>query len=194
MKNLLLPLLLLLAGVAWGDNFSEAVKAHNARNYNEAARLFKLSAAQGDAASQFNLGIMYYTGQGIVQDYAEAAHWYKLSAAQGHAGAQFNLGHMYYDGQGVVQDYGEAVRLYKLSAAQGNAGAQFNLGFMYYNGRGVVQDYTRAHMWFNLAAVSGHEESAWCRADIAEEMTAREIAEAQRRAREWLSAGARRAA
>jgi hypothetical protein len=33
-----------------------------------------------------------------------------------------------------------------------------------------------------------------CRADISEEMTAREIAEAQRRAREWLSAGSRKAA
>lgn len=39
-----------------------------------------------------------------------------------------------------------------------------------------------------------HEEAAWCRADVAEEMTAREVAEAQRRARQWLSGVARKAA
>ena len=33
-----------------------------------------------------------------------------------------------------------------------------------------------------------------CRADISDEMTAREIAEAQRRAREWISASSRKAA
>jgi uncharacterized protein len=47
-------------------------------------------------------------------------------------------------------------------------------------------DLIEAHKWFNLAAVSGHEEAALCRAEIADDMTAREIAEAQRRAREWL--------
>ena len=51
-----------------------------------------------------------------------------------------------------------------------------------------------AHKWFNIAASRGHEEAGWCRGDIAEEMTAREIAEAQRRAREWLAQSGRKAA
>ena len=59
---------------------------------------------------------------------------------------------------------------------------------------GVVCDLIEAHKLFNLAAAKGHEEASWCRADISDEMTAREIAEAQRRAREWLLAGERRAA
>jgi len=81
------------------------------------------------------------------------------------------------------------------AAAQGDIAAYYDLGVAYSTGsHGVSCDLIEAHKWFNLAAVSGHEESAWCRADIAEEMTAREIAEAQRRAREWLTAGRRRAA
>ena len=81
------------------------------------------------------------------------------------------------------------------AAAQGDIAAYYDLGVAYSTGsHGVGCDLIEAHKWFNLAAVNGHEESAWCRADIAEEMTAREIAEAQRRAREWLSAGSRRAA
>jgi hypothetical protein len=42
--------------------------------------------------------------------------------------------------------------------------------------------------------MSGDERSQQCRADISFEMTAREIAEAQRQARAWLMETTRRAA
>jgi TPR repeat protein len=81
------------------------------------------------------------------------------------------------------------------AAAQGDHSAYFDLGVAYSTGsHGVDCDLIEAHKWFNLAAVSGHEDAAMCRHDVAEEMTAREIAEAQRRAREWLRAETRRAA
>ena len=81
------------------------------------------------------------------------------------------------------------------SAATGDINAYYDLGVAYSTGsHGAACDLIEAHKWFNLAAVAGHEEAALCRGDIADEMTAREIAEAQRRARQWLSAGARRAA
>ena len=81
------------------------------------------------------------------------------------------------------------------AAAAGDTIAYYDLGVAFSTGsHGVSCDLVEAHKWFNLAAVAGHEEAAWCRADVAEEMTAREIAEAQRRAREWLAAGERRAA
>ena len=51
---------------------------------------------------------------------------------------------------------------------------------------GVAGDLIEAHKWFNLAASKGHEDAPHCRCEIAEEMTPREIAEAQRRARAWL--------
>jgi uncharacterized protein len=47
-------------------------------------------------------------------------------------------------------------------------------------------DLIEAHKWFNLAALSGCTRGQECRAEIALEMTAREIAEAQRQARAWL--------
>jgi uncharacterized protein len=81
------------------------------------------------------------------------------------------------------------------AAAQGDTSAYYDLGVAYSTGsHGVDCDLIEAHKWFNLAAVAGHAEAAMCRADISDEMTAREIAEAQRRAREWLSASNRRAA
>jgi TPR repeat protein len=81
------------------------------------------------------------------------------------------------------------------AASRGNHAAYYDLGIAFSTGsHGVDCDLIEAHKWFNLAAVRGHEEAACCRADVAEEMTAREIAEAQRRARQWLSEEGRRAA
>ncbi len=81
------------------------------------------------------------------------------------------------------------------AAAEGDVAAYFDLGVVYSTGgQGVASDLIEAHKWFNLAAVKGHEEAQLCRADISEEMTAREIAEAQRRAREWIALTTRKAA
>ena len=74
-------------------------------------------------------------------------------------------------------------------AARGDAGACYELGIAYSSGSGGVDvDLVQAHKWFNLAAVSGNEHAQSCRAEIADEMSAREIAEAQRQARAWLGA------
>ncbi|MEZ5707829.1 MAG: hypothetical protein R3E02_00400 [Blastomonas sp.] len=72
-------------------------------------------------------------------------------------------------------------------AVRGDINAYYELGIAYSTGSGGVDvDLIEAHKWFNLAAVSGHDESQMCRAEISEEMTAREIAEAQREARAWI--------
>ncbi|WP_407919331.1 SEL1-like repeat protein [Croceicoccus estronivorus] len=73
------------------------------------------------------------------------------------------------------------------AAGQGDIAAYFDLGVAFSTGsHGAAVDLIEAHKWFNLAAAKGHEEASWVRADLADEMTAREVAEAQRRAREWL--------
>lgn len=61
-------------------------------------------------------------------------------------------------------------------------------------GEGNDCDLVEAHKWFNIAAAHGHEEAHSCRAEVAAEMSARDIAEAQRRARAWLAESMRRAA
>jgi TPR repeat protein len=80
-------------------------------------------------------------------------------------------------------------------AARGEADALYELGVAYSTGSsGIEVDLIEAHKWFNLAALNGSSLGQQCRAEIAEEMTAREIAEAQRQARSWLSETTRRAA
>lgn len=80
-------------------------------------------------------------------------------------------------------------------AAAGSAEDCFDLGVAYSCGTaGLPIDLIEAHKWFNLAARSGNEPAQTMRAEIAEEMTAREIAEAQRQARAWIIATQVRAA
>lgn len=80
-------------------------------------------------------------------------------------------------------------------ARRGDAHALFDLGVSYSTGSGgVAVDLIEAHKWFNLAAVSGLGPAQEARAEVAEDMTAREVAEAQRQARAWLGMTRARAA
>jgi TPR repeat protein len=73
-------------------------------------------------------------------------------------------------------------------AADGDVRALYELGIAYSTGSGGTPiDLVEAHKWFNLAALNGSAAAQECRADIAEDMSAREIAEAQRQARAWLA-------
>ena len=63
--------------------------------------------------------------------------------------------------------------------------------------RGVacgLTDLIEAHKWFNLAAMTGDDRAAAARHEIAMEMSAREVVEAQRRARAFIAQHSRLAA
>lgn len=74
----------------------------------------------------------------------------------------------------------------EVAAKYGAAEALFDLGLAYSTGRDVAQDLVDAHKWFNLAAMRGNEAAREYRSEIARELSSVEIAEAQRKAREWL--------
>lgn len=179
-----------LPAVSAADSFENGVQAYKAGDYKKALEIFKPLAELRLAEAQYNLGVMYNTGQGVSQDYEEAEKWFRKAAEQGDADAQFKLGLMYDQGQRVPKDYEEAVKWYSKAAEQGNASAQNNLGLMYDKGQGVPQDYIEAHRWFNIAASC----SSPCnnqtifqnnRGNVEKRMTPDQIAEAQKLAHEW---------
>jgi TPR repeat protein len=99
---------------------------------------------------------------------------------------------MYGEGRGVPQDYAEAARWYRRAAEQGDPQAQYNLGLAYARGEGVTQNVVDAHMWFNLAAARfpasdtrNRTAAVKNRDTVAGEMSSDQLAEAQKRAREW---------
>ena len=118
-------------------------------------------------------------------DFAKALREWRPLAEQGDARAQFYLGMLYENGDGVPRDYEKAREWYEKSAAQGEANAQFYLGLLSAFGRGGPLDLAQAHMWYSLAAGNGHVGATVYRNDLAKQMTPAQIAEAQKRAREW---------
>jgi len=81
----------------------------------------------------------------------------------------------------------DSLAQFEHEARTGRAEALYNLGLAYSTGQGVTQDYVAAHKWFNLAAMRGVNEAKGWRNQIAEEMNASQIAQAQKLAREWLN-------
>ena len=174
--------------------FNLGVKYDNGQgvlqNYGEAVKWYRKAAEQGYASAQFRLGLRYANGQGVPQDYTKALKWYRKAAGQGVPEAQFNLALRYDKGEGIPQDYVQALKWYRKAAEQGQPNAQHNLGVMYGKGKGIPQDYVQAHKWYNLAASrlpSGEDRDLAVknRDFAAGRMTAAQIAEAQRLARDW---------
>ena len=153
------------------------------QDYTEAMKWWRKAAEQGDADSQACLADGYAERHGVAQDFdSEAAKWYGKAAEQGLASAQHNLGLLYYQGKGVPQSYPHAARWYRRAADQGHILAQTKLAICYYDGNGVPRDYVEAYKWYNLAGSQGHKDAAKFRDQVAELMTAQQVAEGQRRA------------
>ena len=159
----------------------------NARPENQDIEKLRMAAEHGDAEARFNLGNLYYLGEGTPQDNAEAAKWYRLAAEQGNASAQNNLGVMYDEGVGVPQDDREAVKWYRKAADQGNASAQYNLGAMYDLGEGVPKDWVKAYAWLSLSAAQGKDNAARGKDLLRPRMTAEQVAEARKLAAEMFN-------
>lgn len=96
----------------------------------------------------------------------------------------------------MVTDFDTALLTRRIAeATRGDADAAYDLGVAFSTGTsGAAVDLIAAHMWFNLASARGHDDAAAARTEVADDMTAREIATAQRAARDLLVGMQRRAA
>lgn len=81
----------------------------------------------------------------------------------------------------------EIAQFHEAVTVRGQADDLYKLGLIYSTGQGGAVDLIEAHKWFNLAAVRGSEDAKSCRKDLADQMSAHDIAAAQKAAREWLT-------
>ena len=100
---------------------------------------------------------------------------------------------MFENGYGAPQVYITASDLYYQAAIRGNPFGQGMLGLMYDKGHGVPQDFVLAYKWLNLAAARApkHERDYFLRLRnaVASKMSPVQIAEGQRLAMLWATAG-----
>lgn len=94
---------------ALSHSLEEGIQAYSNGDYAIALEHFKPFAEQGYADAQFNLGVMYNNGEGVLQNASTAVDWYTKSAEQGYARAQFILGLMYNTGKEISENASTAV-------------------------------------------------------------------------------------
>jgi TPR repeat protein len=159
---------------------SAAALAQSAENneFNETQRL----AREGDISAQFDLGLMYYKGQGVEQDYSQAMKWFKLAAEHGIPEAQFNLGIMYSDEKASWHNFTEAMKWFQKAARQDYTKAQYNIGVMYILGEGVPPDSIKAYAWLSLAYGNGEQKAKNVLLKLNNKMTSSEMEKAVKKA------------
>ncbi len=95
----------------------------------------RLSAEQGDEASQFKLDVMYDNGTDVQKDDQEAAKWYELAAEQGNEKTNPRLCELYAFGDIAIRNYEESIKWCKSAAKNGHTLAhEVGKALMYHHG------------------------------------------------------------
>ena len=141
--------------------YTDGLAAKKNKNYKSAFDSFSKGADLGNAKCQFQLGELYYYGNGVAKDYAKAVEQYKKAADQKHAAATYSLGYCYKMGNGVTKDFKKAVSYYEKAVDLGSADAMNNLGFCYEEGKGVDQNYGKALELYTKVAEKNHARAQY---------------------------------
>ena len=67
----LISLFVVFAISANAGPFEDGVAAYKRKDYVTAAKLMRVAADQGNSVAQYELGVMYDEGRGVIQDYKE---------------------------------------------------------------------------------------------------------------------------
>jgi TPR repeat protein len=151
---------LLLPAALPGADFQVGLAAFNRGDFAAALKEWQPLAEQGDANSQYNLGLLYARGQGVQQDYQRALAWYQKAAEQGVPAAEYNLGVMYANGQGVAASPAEASKWFLKAAQVGVGDAETGLATIY-SESGAFKNYDEAAKWYRTAADQGIASAAF---------------------------------
>jgi len=203
LRTLSYALLLVVSPSVFAD-YEDGVSAAFKGDFETALHEFTVAAEEGLDLAQYNLSILYFTGQGVEQDTAEAFRWAELAALQGHVAAQFNLGSLYYAGDGVEADTDKAVEMFEGAARAGHANAALILANMYADGEltsdeepslyarlssyisalfsdeQASKDLVLAHVWASVAIANESSEADSLRVELEGRMSAAQLSQARR--------------
>lgn len=109
------------------------------QDYYNAEKYYEIGCNKGNgdavqAESCYNLGLMYYKGEGVRQDYYKAAKLYKKACDMKYGDACNNLGVLYGKGLGVRQNLSTAKHYFGKACDLGNQVGCDN--YKFYNERG----------------------------------------------------------
>lgn len=140
------------------------------------------AANGGNAVAQYALGSLYQKGVGTKSDPIMAMHWYEAAALHGNRKAMHDLAVAYAQGLGGVKSPSEAVRWFSRAAGLGYVDSQFDLAVLYERGDGVPQSLADAYKWYAIAGAQGDTESKLRLDALRTQLSADDLAAAQRAA------------
>ncbi|TWX73041.1 tetratricopeptide repeat protein [Colwellia sp. C1TZA3] len=149
---LVLSIALFTQSFAYSADLDLGIYDLNRGEFKAAIAQFEPLVAEGYAPAQYQMGLVYLNGYGVIKDPIKAVELLHLAAAKNYSDALFDLSLLYSEGEVVKKDLKTAYTLMEKAAKKGLARAQFNLGVMIYNGNGVPQDYLQASRWYQKAA------------------------------------------
>ena len=152
------------------------------RNPSAGMQWMARAAQQGNAVAQYALGSLYQKGVGTKADPILAMHWYEAAALQGNRKAMHDLAVAYAEGLGGVKSPSESVRWFSRAANLGYVDSEFDLAVLYERGDGVPQSLVDAYKWYAIASAQGDAESKLRQDALRTQLSADDLAAAQRAA------------
>lgn len=135
----------------------------------------------------FNLGLIYYYGQGVAEDEKKAFELWLAAAKRGYTNAYRNVALWYHTGTGVKRNYEQAVEWAKKGSEIGDGGCTFILGVIHYRGQSVKRNYDKAFELFLMAAEQGYTDA--CQAVAECYYYGRGVERDYSQAKEWCQKG-----
>jgi len=159
-------------GASSMDAFRAGTKLYYSGKKTEAASAFGFAAEKGHAISQWKLGRMYESGDGVGKDDIKAFEYYakvvrehsdagyETSDSRFVASAFVSIGTYYMNGiqdSAVTPNLERAREIFAYAASYfGDADAQYNLARIYLQGEDDKPDYRMAAKWLYAASKKGH--------------------------------------
>ena len=90
------------------------------QNYDEGNKWLFVAAIYGERTAQYNLGVSYTFGRGVIQDLSRANVWFHLSALSGYLDALARVGAAYCLGLHVDADMKVGEEILQMTAKHGH--------------------------------------------------------------------------
>jgi len=141
-----------------GSYLSEANTALSQNNMNEAIKLYKLSAREGEDEANFQLGKIYYQKK----DLNKAYEYFKKASDYEHIKAKYNLAVILSQKKFKKHSYKSSYALFYTLAKQDYDKAQYKVGIYLLYGIGVEKDYSMSRAWLERAYFENGYKRASC--------------------------------
>ena len=114
------------------------------QNHAKALELYHRAADLGNAMSYFNIGNLYYNGEGVEQNEEKAIHYWDLAAMGGHVNARHNLGVLEWRAGRQTGNIDRALKHFMIAAGCGYTGSLEHIKHAFMNGVATKDDYVKA--------------------------------------------------